>query len=163
MLRYRWHSRFQFMPHCTYGDSLRSLAYQNGDMTIGNFRFATNELRSKGGDMRRCSSVLTKQQQAVCDLVIEGLGNKAIARQLGLSPRTIEDHKLSVYRKMGVSNGIQLVRKIFERRIDELVSSHGDTAPAIVRQRPTEGLIDGAGGTRLEDARRLAEQVEYTA
>lgn len=113
--------------------------------------------------MRGCSSVLTKQQQAVCDLVMEGLGNKAIARQLGLSPRTIEDHKLSVYRKMGVSNAIQLVRKIFERRIEELVSSHGDTAPAIVRHRPTRGLIDGAGGTRLEDARRLAEQVEYTA
>lgn len=106
--------------------------------------------------MRRYSSVLTKQQQAVCDLVMEGLGNKAIARQLGLSPRTIENHKLSVYRKMGVSNGIQLVRKIFEGRIEDLVSSHG-------RHRPTGGLIEGAGETRLEDARRLAEQVEYTA
>jgi DNA-binding CsgD family transcriptional regulator len=125
--------------------------------------FATNDLRCKGGDMRGYSNVLTKQQQAVCDLVMEGLGNKAIARQLGLSPRTIEDHKLSVYRKMGVSNGIQLVRKIFERRIEELVSSHSDTASGIVGHRPTGGVIDGAGGTRLEDARRLAEQFEHTA
>lgn len=112
--------------------------------------------------MRRCSSDLTKQQQAVCDLIIEGLGNKAIARQLGLSPRTIEDHKLSVYRKMDVSNGIQLVRKIFERRIDELVSSHRDTASPATHHRETGGVIDGAGGTQLADARRLAEQVEYT-
>ncbi|WP_246775215.1 LuxR C-terminal-related transcriptional regulator [Bradyrhizobium diazoefficiens] len=107
---------------------------------------------------------MTKQQQAVCDLVMEGLGNKAIARQLGLSPRTIEDHKLSVYRKkMDVSNGIRLVRKVLERRIEELVSSHSNGASAVIRHRERGGVIDGAGGTRLEDARRLAEQVEHTA
>ena len=56
--------------------------------------------------------VLTGRQRDVCVLVAEGLSNKEIARRLGIGPRTVESHKLDSYRRLGVSNVAQLVRKI---------------------------------------------------
>jgi DNA-binding CsgD family transcriptional regulator len=42
-------------------------------------------------------------------LVVSGLSNKEIARQLGLSPRTVEAHRTHVMYKMGAANVAELV------------------------------------------------------
>lgn len=45
-------------------------------------------------------------------LIVEGLSNKQIGHQLRISYRTVEDHRLEIYKKLGVHNGIQLMRRV---------------------------------------------------
>lgn len=60
-------------------------------------------------------ALLTARQQEVCDLVIQGKTNKEIARQLGISHKTVEDHKTDVYRAMGVNNAVGLIFKVLKQ------------------------------------------------
>lgn len=56
---------------------------------------------------------LTEKQKGVCRLVAEGLSNKQISVRLGISHRTVESHRMEIYRKLGVHNAVQLVRHLF--------------------------------------------------
>jgi two-component system response regulator DctR len=56
--------------------------------------------------------LLTPKQASVCDLVALGWSNKEIAQKLGISRRTVEDHRAEVYDRMGVRNAVELVRKM---------------------------------------------------
>ncbi|PDT71721.1 hypothetical protein CO683_00750 [Bradyrhizobium ottawaense] len=58
--------------------------------------------------------MLTTRQREVCDLVIQGKTSKEIARQLGISHKTVEDHKTDVYRAMGVNNAVGLIFKVMK-------------------------------------------------
>ncbi len=53
---------------------------------------------------------LTSREQEVLDLVLRGKNTAAIARQLSLSPRTVETHRAHVMRKLGVHSTVDLVR-----------------------------------------------------
>lgn len=55
---------------------------------------------------------LTKKQKVVCDLISQGLNCKEIATQLGISPRTVEDHRQQVFKRLGVRNAVLLTRKV---------------------------------------------------
>ena len=55
---------------------------------------------------------LTSKQQVVCDLLARGLSNKQIARQIGITFRTVEYHRQEIYKKMDVRNVVELVRKL---------------------------------------------------
>jgi DNA-binding NarL/FixJ family response regulator len=55
---------------------------------------------------------LTPKQARVCDLVALGWSNKEIAQKLGISRRTVEDHRAEIYDKMNVRNAVELVRKM---------------------------------------------------
>lgn len=59
---------------------------------------------------------LTPRERQVMSLVAEGLSNKAIARQLGNSPRTVEIHRAKVMEKMGASSTAALIRMVIESR-----------------------------------------------
>ena len=58
----------------------------------------------KAGDStpRESEQLLTPRESAVVRLVARGMTNKAIARQLGISPRTVEGHLNHVFEKLGV-------------------------------------------------------------
>lgn len=56
--------------------------------------------------------VLTPRQKEVCGMIIDGLTDKQIARKMGISPRTVEDHKHHIYSAMKVKNAVALVVKI---------------------------------------------------
>lgn len=45
---------------------------------------------------------LTPREEEVLDLVAEGLANKVIARQLGISEKTVKTHLTSVFQRIGV-------------------------------------------------------------
>jgi DNA-binding NarL/FixJ family response regulator len=65
---------------------------------------ARNELRAAGGQAESGGElgVLTPQELAVARAVAAGGTNREIAQALYLSPRTVEYHLGSVYRKLGV-------------------------------------------------------------
>lgn len=53
---------------------------------------------------------LTHREREVLELAGKGLHAKEIARELGISPRTVEVHKASVMGKLGARNVAELVR-----------------------------------------------------
>ena len=52
------------------------------------------------------------RQRQVMGLVAQGLSNKEIALELGLSPRTVENYRAWVMEKMGAKNLAELVRMV---------------------------------------------------
>ncbi len=52
---------------------------------------------------------LSPRERQVMGLVVSGLSSKEIARELDLSPRTIEVHRIHVMQKMGAENLVDLV------------------------------------------------------
>ena len=63
---------------------------------------------------------LTAREQQVSEYLCLGWSNKEIAQVLHLSPRTVEDHRNTIFEKMVVRNVVELVRKIY--RIGETAS-----------------------------------------
>jgi two-component system response regulator FixJ len=55
-------------------------------------------------------ATLTPREREVFDLLVAGLPNKAIANNLGASPRTIEVHRARVFEKLKAHNLPDLVR-----------------------------------------------------
>ncbi|MBE9094992.1 response regulator transcription factor [Tychonema sp. LEGE 07203] len=60
---------------------------------------------------------LTQREQQVLDLLTEGLSNIQIGDRLHLSPRTIEKHVSSLFRKTESSNRTELVRLAMEHHL----------------------------------------------
>ena len=57
-------------------------------------------------------SKLTPREQEIAILLISGSTNKEIARHLGISPRTVENHRARVMEKTHAGNLIELARLI---------------------------------------------------
>ena len=60
--------------------------------------------------MRQRIDSLTEREHEVFQLVAEGLANKAIASELGISERTVEVHRAQVMKKLDARTLAQLVR-----------------------------------------------------
>ena len=57
---------------------------------------------------------LTAREREVLDLMTQGKQNKAIAQDLGVSPRTIEIHRARVMEKMNAQSVAELVRMMLD-------------------------------------------------
>jgi FixJ family two-component response regulator len=53
---------------------------------------------------------LTRREREVLEQFASGASNKEAGRQLGISPRTIEDHRANVMKKLGARNAADLIR-----------------------------------------------------
>ena len=62
--------------------------------------------------VRGLIAALTGREREVLELVVEGKLTKEIARQLGISPKTVEVHRANVVRKMGADNVAELIRVV---------------------------------------------------
>ena len=60
--------------------------------------------------MRTRLANLTERQRQVLDLAVAGLSNKEIAERLGISFRTVENHRAWMMERMGARNLAELVR-----------------------------------------------------
>ncbi|MFG1491052.1 LuxR C-terminal-related transcriptional regulator, partial [Oceanospirillum sp. HFRX-1_2] len=59
-------------------------------------------------------SPLSLREQEVLTLVAEGHGSDAIASRLGLSKRTVDNHRANIKRKLGFNNTVELIRYAIE-------------------------------------------------
>lgn len=61
----------------------------------------------------------TREHQ-VLERLCTGSSNKEIARDLGISPRTVEIHRMHVLRRIGAKSSIHAVTIVLEARVREL-------------------------------------------
>ena len=74
---------------------------------------AHQNARSKA-QLRSRFGRLTEREQEICELIVDGLPNKAIAGRLNLALRTVENHRAAIFQKMEVESLAQLVRLTVE-------------------------------------------------
>jgi two-component system response regulator FixJ len=77
-------------------------------------RLGDREARaSRAEDARTAIASLTAREQDVLDGLAQGLPNKTIAYDLGISPRTVEVHRANVMTKLGVRSLSEALRIAF--------------------------------------------------
>lgn len=64
----------------------------------------------RSGPLASPLRALTSREREIFDLTVRGLSNEAIARQLGISRRTVETHRSRILRKTHAHNAMDLVR-----------------------------------------------------
>jgi DNA-binding CsgD family transcriptional regulator len=62
---------------------------------------------------------LTAREVEVLNAIADGLGNKAVARRLGISPHTVKFHIETLFRKLGARTRAEAVAKGLRRQIVE--------------------------------------------
>ena len=67
---------------------------------------------------------ISPREHSVLEMVLDGVSNKLIAKQLEVSVRTIESRRAKIYRKCEVTNDTELVRCV--DRAHQLRSRYGD-------------------------------------
>jgi two-component system response regulator DctR len=70
------------------------------------------ELRSRHTSLKEKLADLTQRDREVMERMLAGKYNKVIADELGISMRTVEVHRSTILRKMGVRNAVELARLI---------------------------------------------------
>jgi DNA-binding CsgD family transcriptional regulator len=75
---------------------------------------------------------LTARERQILYPVLEGKPNKLIASELGISMRTVESHRASLFCKMGVKNAVQLACTLYSQHgsVRAAAASAADTANA---------------------------------
>ncbi|MGA2915705.1 MAG: PAS domain S-box protein [Sedimentisphaerales bacterium] len=63
--------------------------------------------------------ILTQTEDEILALIMQGKSSKEMAFQLKRSPRTIEDHRAHIMRKLGVNNIVELTKKAAEFTIGQ--------------------------------------------
>jgi FixJ family two-component response regulator len=70
---------------------------ENSVSNVGSLRFPGRE-------------PLTRREREVLEQFASGASNKEAGRHLGISPRTIEDHRANIMKKLGARNAADLIR-----------------------------------------------------
>ncbi|MEI7786303.1 MAG: response regulator [Betaproteobacteria bacterium] len=65
--------------------------------------------QQQGRLLQRLLAGLTEREHEVMQRVVEGLPNKQVADELGISVRTVEVHRARVFEKMAVKSAVELV------------------------------------------------------
>jgi FixJ family two-component response regulator len=79
----------------------------------------TRRIDAKHSAIRRRLARLTKKEQQVLDLMIQGKPNKVIASRLDVSIRTVEARRHHIFKKTGTDSVAELVRLILMSEPDE--------------------------------------------
>jgi FixJ family two-component response regulator len=58
------------------------------------------------------SDQLTPREREILTQCIRGASSKEMSRILGISPRTVEDHRANIMRKLGVKTTVEMVRVV---------------------------------------------------
>lgn len=81
------------------------------------------ELRVAGARPRRLAfsgvESLTASERRVAEMAIQGLSNRDIAQALFVTPRTVERHLYTAYKKLGINSRAELASSLREQSEDE--------------------------------------------
>lgn len=67
-------------------------------------------LRDSGGGGLEATGQLSRREREVLHLIAEGLSAREVGERLGISGKTVEAHRTSLMRKLGVKKATELVR-----------------------------------------------------
>ncbi|HLI63490.1 MAG TPA: response regulator transcription factor [Terriglobales bacterium] len=94
-------------------------------------------------------SLLTAREETVVRLVAQGMGNREIAQQMGVSVHTIKSHLFHIFEKLGFSNRVELVlyaiAKLNQAKFPSI--DLPTTSPNLPREAPRAGLFTRLGST----------------
>jgi DNA-binding CsgD family transcriptional regulator len=112
LARLRWGSAWRRTGDVAVAEPLLTLALTTFERLGARSyaELASQELRAGGVSPQHSGRMagLTGQESVVATLVAKGLSNREIAAEMVLSPRTVEFHLASVFRKVGVTSRSQL-------------------------------------------------------
>lgn len=94
-------------------------------------------------EARQRISHLSKREREVLDWLAEGNSNKAIARALNISPRTVEIHRANMMEKLGTHHSAEAVRLRIEAQLEENAARQGEEElpPQVTAMRRSPGSI----------------------
>ncbi|MBH5322047.1 response regulator transcription factor [Aurantiacibacter sediminis] len=98
------------------------------------------EARRRLIDARRRISALSNREREVLDWLSEGCSNKAIARELEISPRTVEIHRANMMDKLGANHAAEAVRLRLEAGLE--AAKKNDQIGMTVVNRPSPAQDD---------------------
>ena len=75
--------------------------------------------RSRQASMQERFVSLTKQERGVMWQIVDGSPNKITARRLGVSVRTIENRRRSIFAKLGIRSVAELVTTVMQTTAEE--------------------------------------------
>lgn len=58
-------------------------------------------------------NTLTARERQIAGYLLKGWENKEIAVKLGISPRTVEDHRMHILKKKRCRNIVELLREVY--------------------------------------------------
>ncbi len=73
------------------------------------FKLLQSKPGSSGGE-RDPYSTLTAREQEVMRMLAEGLTTKEVAAKLYISPKTVENHRTNLMKKLGLQSTVELIR-----------------------------------------------------
>jgi two-component system response regulator FixJ len=74
-------------------------------------------------------ALLSRREREVLGRLVAGKPNKEIARELGLSPRTVEAHRARLMERLKVGSLAEAVRIAIEAELDHWATEHEPTGP----------------------------------
>lgn len=99
-------------PACFLSEAIRDVYHGRTFYSPGISRHlcADNEVQGRNGSTQKKSPKLTLRELEVLQLVAEGNGNKQMAAELGISPKTVEKHRGHLEGKLKIHGTANLTR-----------------------------------------------------
>ncbi|MCF8150977.1 MAG: response regulator transcription factor [Burkholderiaceae bacterium] len=98
------------------GETLMKRLLASTQSALSRISGAALSLDEAASDSNDPMSTLTKREQEVARSVANGSSNKEVARELGITERTVKAHVGSVFKKLNVRDRLQLVLIVNGRR-----------------------------------------------
>ncbi len=107
---------------------------------------AHGRARRRLADARRRVALLSKREREVLELLSIGRSNKLIARELGISPRTVEIHRSNMMTKLHAGHAAEAVRIWLQSGLETTVASAAgesgvDEGPGLSLRRDVAGMV----------------------
>ena len=80
---------------------------------------AETKVRQRMIEARELLNQLSEREREVLELLVDGGSNKRIARELSISPRTVEIHRANMMQKLDAGHVAEAVRLWFDARLGE--------------------------------------------